>query len=495
MTTPYNDGCHSSSHPNPMKAGYFASEFGIDERLCGNLLDIALSSGGDFADLFFEHTVSNWLILEDNSVNKSQTTITLGVGIRTVNGDQVGYGYTEDLSPAAMIAAAKTAASLTDGQAKATRSAFAAMNHDNFYPLKNIDPIALNRKLPLVEAIDRRCFQKEPSVVKVSAGFHDSLKRIMIVTSQGTVAEDTIPRNFLYTNLIGWKNGRYERSRWMLGGRHDFSFYTTDTARKIADEAVKRLLTQFGAVAPPAGEMPVVLGPGITGVLLHEAIGHGLEADFNRKRISTYSDMLGKKVAEPFVTIVDDGTVDHLVGSINFDDEGSPSQKTVLVEKGILTGYMHDKISARHYGTAPTGNGRRQSYAHYPLPRMRNTYMLAGEEAPEDVIRQAQNGIYVEDVTNGQVKIGEGDFAFYVSKGRMIENGRLTAPIKDVNIIGNGPKMLANIVSVAGDLELNKRGGGNCGKAGQWIPIASGLPTCLVKSMTVGGARQQGGKA
>ena len=419
--------------------------------------------------------MSNWLILEDNSVNKSHTTITLGVGIRTVNGDQVGYGYTEDLSPAAMIAAAKTAASLTDRQATAKTLTFAAMDHDNYYPLKNIDPIALDRKLPLVEAIDRRCFEKEQSVVKVSAGFHDSLKRIMIVTSQGNRGRGYDPPQFSLR-----QSDRPEKTDAMSGvdGCLADGMISLSTPpirpEKIADEAVKRLLTQFGAVAPPAGEMPVVLGPGITGVLLHEAIGHGLEADFNRKRISTYSDMLGKKVAEPFVTIVDDGTVDHLVGSINFDDEGSPSQKTVLVEKGILTGYMHDKISARHYGTAPTGNGRRQSYAHYPLPRMRNTYMLAGEQAPEDVIRQAQNGIYVEDVTNGQVKIGEGDFAFYVSKGRMIENGRLTAPIKDVNIIGNGPKMLANIVSVAGDLELNKRGGGNCGKAGQWIPIASG---------------------
>jgi TldD protein len=218
-----------------------------------------------------------------------------------------------------------------------------------------------------------------------------------------------------------------------------------------------------------------------------------MEADFNRKDISTYSTMLNKKVAEPFVTIVDDATNPNLSGSINVDDEGNPGQRTVLVENGILTGYLHDRISARHYGVEPTGNGRRQSFEHYPLPRMRNTYMLGGDAMPEDVIKTAGNGIYVEDVSNGQVKIGEGDFAFYVSQGRMIENGKLTAPIKDINIMGNGPKMLANIVMAANDLEMFQGGGGMCGKNGQGVRVSFGLPTCLVKSMTVGGTQQKGG--
>ncbi len=494
LATPYLEG-RDLFASSSTRTGYFGREFGIDEGLCAKLIDIALSRGGDFADLYFEHNVGNWLMLKDGRVSQSHTTVKLGVGIRSVKGDQVGYGYTEELTPEAMAAAARTAASLTDGPATAAVPALRSMKHPDFYPLRNTDQISLDRKLPLVRTIDKRCFESTPAVVKVMAGFQDSLKRIMVVTSEGTVAEDTIPRNLLFASVVGRKNGRMEQSNWRFGGRYDFSFYSEDMARQLADEAVKRLLTQFNAVAPPAGEMPVVLGPGVTGILLHEAIGHGMEADFNRKKISIYSDMLGKKVAEPFVTIIDDGTINHQVGSINVDDEGSPSQKTVLVDKGILTSYMHDKISARHYGVSPTGNGRRESYAHYPMPRMRNTYMLAGEETPEGLVRKAKNGIYIEDVTNGQVKIGEGDFAFYVSRGRMIEDGKLTAPIKDINIMGNGPKMLTNIIAVANDLKLSGQGGGNCGKNGQTVPVSFGLPSCLVKSMTVGGIRKQGGPA
>jgi TldD protein len=256
---------------------------------------------------------------------------------------------------------------------------------------------------------------------------------------------------------------------------------------EVANMAVERSLVLFDAVQAPAGEMPVVLGPGVTGVLLHEAIGHGMEADFNRKKQSTYSTMLGKKVAEPFVNIVDDATMPNLSGSLNIDDEGTPGQKTFLVENGILTSYMHDKISARHYKIESTGNGRRESYEHFVQPRMRNTYMLAGPVTKEDVIKSVEKGIYVQDVSNGEVKIGEGDFAFYVSQGRMIENGKLTAPVKDMNIMGNGPKMLKNITMLANDFEMSKGGGGACGKGGQAVPCGFGQPTCLVKSMTVGG--------
>jgi TldD protein len=328
-----------------------------------------------------------------------------------------------------------------------------------------------------------------PLVIKVTAAFYDQQKRILVVTSDGVKAEDLQPRTYLVATAVAEKNGKRERAGWNLGGRREFAFYTPAVVDEIAKSAVNRALVLFDAVQPPAGEMPVVLGPAVCGILLHEAIGHGMEADFNRKKTSTFCTMIGRKVAEPFVTIVDDGTVPYLTGSINVDDEGTPGQRTVLVDKGILTSYMHDKISAAFYGVKPTGNGRRQSYQHYVIPRMRNTYMLAGPARREDVIQAAGKGILVEDVANGQVKIGEGDFAFYVSQGRMIENAKLGAPIKDVNIMGNGPKMLANITAVANDFAFHLGGAGACGKDGQSAPVGFGQPSCLVKSLTVGGIR------
>jgi TldD protein len=326
----------------------------------------------------------------------------------------------------------------------------------------------------------------------VSANFSDKQKRILIVTSDGIKAEDYQPLSYLYTSVVAEKDGRQERSGKNYGGRKDFSFYTPQLIDKLASEIVDQTLLLFDAVQPPAGEVPVVLAPGVTGILLHEAIGHGMEADFNRKGLSTYSTMIGKKVAEPFVTIIDDGTNMHQTGSLNVDDEGTPSKKTVLVENGILTSYLHDRISSKHYEVDPTGNGRRESFEHYPLPRMRNTYMLPGESTPEDVISSVKKGIYVENVSNGQVKIGAGDFAFYVSQGKKIEDGKLTAPVKDINIMGNGPKMLQNIIMMANDLEMYQGGAGYCGKGGQRVSVSFGQPSCLVKSMTVGGVQQKG---
>lgn len=470
--------------------GYFEREFGITDAVCRKVLAEALAKGGDYADLYFEHTISNYLILEDGKVNRAYSDIALGVGIRTVKGDQVGYGFTQELGEKSMLAAAATAATIASGAAKNPARDYTQLKTADYYPLKTLfTAIPIERKLPLVQTVNDRCFALSPLVVKVTAQFHDQQKRILIVTSDGVKAEDLLPRTYLAAGVVAEKNGKRERAGWNFGGRRDFSYFTPAIVDEIAKTATDRTLVLFDAVQPPAGEMPVVLGPGITGILLHEAIGHGMEADFNRKNISTFSTMIGKKVAEPFVTIVDDGTLPNLLGSINVDDEGTPGQKTVLVDKGILTSYLHDKISAKFYGVKPTGNGRRQSYQYYPIPRMRNTYMEAGPATPAEVIKAAGNGIYVQDVSNGQVKIGEGDFAFYVSQGRMIENGKLGAPIKDINIMGNGPKMLANTIMVANDFELHRGGTGACGKDGQAAPVGFGQPTCLIKSLTVGGTR------
>jgi TldD protein len=471
-------------------SGYFEREFGITDGLCRKVLAEALAKGGDFADLFFEHTISNYLMLEDGKVNRAACEIALGVGIRTVKGDQVGYGFTQDFGEKSMFAAASTAATIADAKAKGPAGEFVPLKTGNFYPMATpFTSVPLGTKLPIVQSTNDRCFALSPLVTKVTVMFHDQQKRIMVVTSDGVKAEDLQPRSFLNAGVVAEKNGRRERSGWNIGGSREFSFYTPAVVEKIAASAVERTLVLFDAVQPPAGEVPVVLGPGVTGILLHEAIGHGMEADFNRKKTSTFSTMIGKKVAEPFVSILDDGTVPNLLGSINVDDEGTPGQKTILVDNGILTSYMHDRISAKFYNVKPTGNGRRQSYQHYAIPRMRNTYMPAGPATPEDVIKGAGKGIYVQDVANGQVKIGEGDFAFYVSQGRMIEGGQLAAPIKDVNIMGNGPKMLANITMAASDFEFFLGGGGACGKDGQSAPVGFGLPTCLVKSLTVGGTK------
>jgi TldD protein len=473
--------------------GFFESEFGVNDAICRKALDKALSRGGDFADLYFEYTVSNVVGLEDGKVNRAYAGIDLGVGIRTVKGDQTGYGFSQELTEEAMLAAAATAATIADGSPKPAASEFIRPRTDNYYPLeKLLTEIPLSSKLPPVKHANEKCFALSDLVIKVIASLHDTQKRILIVTSDGVKVEDTIPRNYLSVSVVAEKDGKQERAGWNYGGRHEFSYYTQEVAGAVADEAVQRALVLFDAKQPPAGEMPVVLGPGVTGILLHEAIGHGMEADFNRKGVSTYATMLGKKVAEPFVNIVDEGITPRQLGSINVDDEGVPGQRTMLVENGILTSYLHDRISASQYKVSPTGNGRRQSYQHYPTPRMRNTYMLAGDATPEDVIKSVKKGIYVKDVSNGQVKIGEGDFAFFVSQGSLIENGKITMPIKDINIMGNGPKMLQNVSMVANDLELYQGGSGSCGKNGQMVPVSFGLPTCLVKSMTVGGVQTQG---
>ena len=471
-------------------AGYFAREFGIGDELCRQVLARALARGGDFAELFFEHTLSTWVSLEDGKVNRANGDVALGVGIRTVKGDQVGYGFTQELTLDAMLGAASIAASIADAGAGTVAGAFSAPTIGSFYLLDHpLSTTPLASKVALVQDLNNRCFSRSPLVAKVSATWHDQERRILVVTSDGSRVEDLQPRTYLMATATAEKDGRRERASWSYGGRREFAAYTPAVLDEIASISVDRAVTLFDAVKPPAGEMPVVLGSGVTGVLLHEAIGHGMEADFNRKNESTYSTMIGKKVADAAVTIVDDGTNAHVGGSLNVDDEGVPGQRTVLVERGILTGYLHDRISARHYGGAPTGNGRRESYQHVVQPRMRNTYMLGGPATPDDVIRSVKRGIYVEAVGNGQVKIGEGDFAFFVTTGRLIEDGRLTAPIKDVNIMGNGPKMLTNVSMVANDFVLHPGGPGACGKGGQAVPVSFGQPTILVQSLTVGGSK------
>jgi len=492
VISPYLSAC--SQIRSDMKTGYFEKEFGISDEICSKLLKTALSHGGDFADLYFEHTLVSTLSLEDGKVNRSSGNIKLGVGIRTVKGDQVGYGFTQTLTEESMLSAAKTAASLVNEVASPVAGKFTRPDLANYYPIDPaIKEFPVAEKVPIMQSLNDACFSSSEYVTKTTVSFMDEFKRIMVVTSEGVKAEDLLPVNYLSASVIGNKNGRMERAGWNLGGRRDFSFYDENTVKEITGKVSDNLMKMFEATSSPAGEMPVVLGPGVSGILLHEAIGHGMEADFNRKDVSIYSNMIGKKVAEPFVNIIDDGTLDNYSGALNVDDEGTPGQKTLLVENGILVSYMHDRISARHYGLEPTGNGRRESFEHLPYPRMRNTYMLGGNSSPEDIIKNIKRGAYVSIVGNGQVYVGQGDFSFYVPQGYMIEDGKLTAPIKDFNIMGNGPKMLENITMAADDMLMAKGGTGYCGKEGQRVKVGFGLPTCLVKSMTVGGTKKSGG--
>ena len=467
--------------------GYFA-RFGVTEKMLRDGLAAALSRGADYADLFFQHRVSNGLGLEDGEVNRASTSVELGVGVRAVKGDQTGYAYTEDLTPEALVQAAKTAAAIADGPARpGPKGLKAGTALPARYPVKTRwEDVRPQQKLPLLAGLNEKVLAADKRIRKVNVGFGDEAGAILIADSNGRVVEDLQPMTRLSLSCVAEQDGRKETNGYNVAGRADIAFYSPEKLDRIVKEAVSRTLVLFDAVPPPAGEMPVVLGAGASGILLHEAIGHGMEADFNRKGVSIFSDRIGKPVANKFVNIVDEGTLENARGAINVDDEGNPVGKTMLVENGILTTYLHDSISAKHYKVKPTGNGRRESYRYAPLPRMRATYMLPGPHKKEEIIASVKKGIYCTNFTNGQVQIGAGDFTFYVKNGFLIEDGKLTTPIKDVNIIGNGPKVLEKIDMVADDLVVDE-GGWTCGKDGQSVPVSQGIPTVRVASITVGG--------
>lgn len=461
--------------------------FGVDAQMLRTAFDKALSRGADWAELFFEHRVSHHLGLEDGAVNRAYTAVALGVGVRVVKGDQTGYAYTEELTREAVADAAGIAAVVADGPARDGPTAFTATPLPDRYPVKQPwSTVGVAEKMPVLTRINEGVFARDPRVVKVQVGFADSQGAILVVDSSGRMSFDRQPMTRMTVSCTAEDGGRRESNFHNLAGREGFEFFTDARIEHLADEVVARTAFLFEATPAPAGTFPVVLGAGSSGILLHEAIGHGMEADFNRKGISVYSDKLGEMIAPKEVTIVDDGTRPHTRGAINVDDEGVEAQRTVLVEEGRLRTYMHDRISAKHYGVEPTGNGRRQSFRHPPVPRMRNTYMLPGPHDPEEIIRSVKKGVYAQTFTNGQVMIGAGDFTFYIKTGYLIEDGKLTRPIKDTNIIGNGPQVLADTDMVGDDFAFDE-GGWTCGKDGQSVPVSLGMPTVRVKSITVGG--------
>jgi TldD protein len=462
--------------------------FGLTERLLRETLSAALGRGGDFADVFCQHAVGTTLALEDGVVNRAFAHVELGVGVRVVKGDQTGYGYTEDFSLAALLDCARTAAAIADGPAGDVPATFhRPARMPDRYPLRREwSDVRSNETLPLVAGLNQRVFAADPRVRKVSVHFGSTCSDVLVADSKGRMVEDRQPMTSLYVSVLAEQDGRREQNGYNVAGRAGFEFYTPERLTRVVDQALARTTVLFDAVPAPVGEMPVVLAPGSSGILLHEAIGHGMEADFNRKGKSIYADKIGKPIAKPFVNIVDDASNDGARGAINVDDEGNDAGVTHLVQDGVLATYLHDGISARHYGVAPTGNGRRESYRHAPLPRMRATYMRPGPHRRDEIIASVKRGLYCQSFGNGQVKIGAGDFTFFVKNGWLIEDGKLTRPVKDVNVIGNGPKALEQVDMVADDLAIDE-GGWTCGKAGQSVPVSQGLPTVRVAGMTVGG--------
>jgi len=471
---------------------FFFEHYGLAERDLERYLAAALSAGGDYADLYFEYLSSTSLMVDESMVKSASQGISAGCGVRVISGERTGYAYTDDLSPERILHAARTAALIATGPAKTPAVGFQDKAARSLYPvtLPSVDA-EITAKVELVMRADKAARAFDPRIKEVRASYGDELRNILVVGSDGTFAEDSQPLARLSVGCIAKTETNSARGGSGGGGRVALDFFFGEkTPEFFAKEAARQAILQLDAREAPAGEMEVVLGPGWPGVLLHEAVGHGLEADFNRKQTSAFAGLLGKRVASEKCTIVDNGTLPWRRGSLNVDDEGNSPQNTMLIEKGILKGYLSDKLSAKLMGMANTGNGRRESYEHIPMPRMTNTYMLAGQDDPQDIIRSVKHGIYAVNFGGGQVDITNGKFVFGASEAYLIEDGQITAPIKGATLIGNGPDVLTRVSMVGNDLKLDE-GVGTCGKDGQSVPVGVGIPTVKIDRLTVGGTAKK----
>jgi TldD protein len=467
----------------------FAMEhFGVTDRQLKRALSAALEKGGNYADLFFEHTFSNRIGLQDGTVNRASSNIDFGMGVRVVAGDQTGYAYVEDVTLENMLHAARTAARIANGNAVSAPVNLTEITvKNNRYDIKNAwENITVKSKMPYLQKVNDKIFAADNRVAKVSAWLNDSTSHILFCNSEGQCYYDYRPMVIIGAQCIMIDGERTESNSSSRALRMGTEFLTDELIDTIVNEAIDKTSILFDAIQPKGGEMPVVMGAGGSGILLHEAIGHAFEADFNRKNTSIFAEKLNQKVCNSNINIVDDGTIPYNRGAVNIDDEGVEGQKTYIVREGKLTSYLHDRISSGYYGVAPTGNGRRESFRNIPIPRMRATYMEAGNYSEEEIVASVKNGVYVSNFTNGQVQIGAGDFTFFVKNGYLIEDGKLTQPIKDINIIGNGPKALADITMVGSNFQMDA-GSWTCGKDGQSCPVTLGMPSALVSKLTVGG--------
>ncbi|QTN44253.1 metalloprotease TldD [Ectopseudomonas mendocina] len=444
--------------------------------------------GIDAADLYFQSQVSETWVLEDGIVKEGSFNLDQGVGVRAQSGEKTGFAYSNAISLDALTQAAQAARSISRAGQQGRVHAFVSPQVSQLYADGNpLDVMSRAEKVELLQRIDRATRALDPRIKQVTVSLAGVWDRILVAAHDGSLSADIRPLVRFNVSVIVEQNGRRERGGHGGGGRTDYRYFLEeDRAMGYAREALRQALVNLEAIAAPAGSMPVVMGAGWSGVLLHEAVGHGLEGDFNRKGSSAYSGKVGQKVASSLCTIVDDGTLAGRRGSLSVDDEGTPTQCTTLIENGVLKGYMQDKLNARLMGVAATGNGRRESYAHLPMPRMTNTYMLAGESDPEEIIRSVKKGIYCANLGGGQVDITSGKFVFSTSEAYLIEDGKITAPVKGATLIGNGPEAMSRVSMVGNDLALDS-GVGTCGKDGQSVPVGVGQPTLKIDAITVGG--------
>jgi TldD protein len=458
-----------------------------------SVLGAALARGAEFADLFLERTTQDSVALEDGIVKSGDRHVAQGVGVRAQVGERQGYAHTDEITLESLRLAAGAARTIAEGSGgeRAVAVRASAPGHD-LYPVTTAPTdVPAREKIALLGEIDAYARSRDPRIVQVMASVVSQQRSVLIAASDGRVASDVQPLVRVNVQVVAEDGrGRRELGYQGGGGRVELAVYLAATGwRPLVDEAVRLALLNLEAVPCPAGTLDVVLAPGWSGVLLHEAIGHGLEGDFNRKGTSAFAGRIGQRVAAPGVTVVDDGTLPGRRGSLNVDDEGQPTQRNVLIEDGILVGYLQDRLNAQLMGVAPTGNGRRQSYQHLPLPRMTNTFMLAGSDDPEEIVRSVDRGLYAANFGGGQVDITSGKFVFAVSEAYKIEGGRLGAPVKGASLIGNGPDVLTRVRRIGSDLKLDQ-GVGTCGKEGQSVPVGVGLPSLLVADLTVGGTER-----
>ncbi|MFC6645405.1 metalloprotease TldD [Granulicella cerasi] len=468
---------------------YFFEKLGLTERLLERCLGEALSAGGEFADLYFEAVTSTSLGMDEGIIKTASQGISVGCGVRVLSGERTGFAYTDDLSADRLLKAARTAALIANGPQTQRVEGFTETRAPQLYPAAGLGGDAeIAAKIKLIERANSAARAFDPRIVQVRASINDELRRILIAASDGTFASDTQPLARFNVFVIAKDEHNTARGTSGGGGRVLLDNFDLPgkTPEHFAEEAARTALLQLNAVPAPAGDMEVVLGPGWPGVLLHEAVGHGLEADFNRKKTSAFAGLIGQQVASSKVTVVDNGTMPGRRGSLNIDDEGNATQETVLIENGILRGYLSDKLSSRLMNMPNTGSGRRESYQAIPMPRMTNTYMLAGEDEPADILRSVKRGLYAVNFGGGQVDITNGKFVFTASEAYLIEDGKVTAPVKGATLIGNGPEALKYVSMVGHDLALDE-GIGTCGKAGQSVPVGVGMPTIKLDRMTVGG--------